>query len=273
MMIEQRIDFLHICETNERDNNFDINKSKAHIKYLTPFNNEFSNSFFIINNPNKEKLGGGSCIIMTERLHNHLESTKIIQQGRYISNVFNFKNKKKFYIHSIYLPNLEPDHQDTYRSVTKSLFETLNQQPNKVGHVTLILGDFNINDLYKIKPSLKNKNLDFLKNCIYHNRQNRDIVQLILQHFDMVHLGEKFNQKQMPTFYHVDITKTPSTIDYIFGSKNLCNQITEFIILDNNNWYTSDHKVVLTSIDHPNANLNKSKKFFNLSRDISNHED
>ncbi|PKK71531.1 hypothetical protein RhiirC2_778277 [Rhizophagus irregularis] len=53
MMIEQHIDFLHICETNEHDNNFDISKSKAHIKYITPINNEFSNIFFIINNPNE----------------------------------------------------------------------------------------------------------------------------------------------------------------------------------------------------------------------------
>ncbi|PKK65495.1 hypothetical protein RhiirC2_786076 [Rhizophagus irregularis] len=165
MMIEQHIDFLHVCETNERDNNFDISKSKAHIKYITPIDNEFSNTFIIINNPNETNLGGGSCIIMTERLHNHLESTKIVQQGRYITNVFNFKNKKKFHIHSIYLPDLDK-HKEIHHNITKSLFELLIQQPNKINHVTLILGDFNISNLYTIKSSLKNKNIEFLKNCI-----------------------------------------------------------------------------------------------------------
>ncbi|CAG8779511.1 13538_t:CDS:2, partial [Rhizophagus irregularis] len=33
LMVVNKIDFLHVCETNERDNNFDISKSKAHLKY------------------------------------------------------------------------------------------------------------------------------------------------------------------------------------------------------------------------------------------------
>ncbi|PKY60996.1 hypothetical protein RhiirA4_485395 [Rhizophagus irregularis] len=70
LMITHKIDFLHVCETNERDNNFDIAKSKAHIKYPVPFNNDFCKSFFIINNPDKNKTGSGSRLIISEQLHN-----------------------------------------------------------------------------------------------------------------------------------------------------------------------------------------------------------
>src|SRR5947199_294211 len=81
---ENHINFLHICETNERDNNFNMAQSKAHIKYITPVSNNFANTFFIINNPNENKTGGGSIIIISEKLHNHLESTELLRQGRYI---------------------------------------------------------------------------------------------------------------------------------------------------------------------------------------------
>ncbi|PKY63552.1 hypothetical protein RhiirA4_492920 [Rhizophagus irregularis] len=47
LMVIKKIDFLHLCETKERDNNFDIAKSKAHIKYKVPFNNDFSNNYTI----------------------------------------------------------------------------------------------------------------------------------------------------------------------------------------------------------------------------------
>ncbi|PKY56028.1 hypothetical protein RhiirA4_475997, partial [Rhizophagus irregularis] len=175
MMLDEHIDFLHVCETNERDNNFDISKSVAHIKYTTPSHHEF-------------------C-------------------------------------------------------------------------------DFNINNLYMIKPSLQNKNLDYLKKCILDNSQDKNILKLILEYFDMVHIGEKFNHKISPTYYSADTNKIPSTIDYIFGSQNLCNKTTEFKILDSTEWYTSDHRIISISIDHPNTNLVKNKKFFNISRDSSNHED
>ncbi|PKY59639.1 hypothetical protein RhiirA4_515966 [Rhizophagus irregularis] len=78
LMVTHKIDFLHICETNERDNNFDITKSKAHIKYPVPFNNDFCKFFFIINNPDENKMGSGSRLIISEQLHNQLESTVIL---------------------------------------------------------------------------------------------------------------------------------------------------------------------------------------------------
>ncbi|PKY63325.1 hypothetical protein RhiirA4_491825, partial [Rhizophagus irregularis] len=76
LMVIKKIDFLHLCETKERDNNFDIAKSKAHIKYTVPFNNDFCKSFFIINNPDKTSTGSGSRLIISEQLHNQLEITR-----------------------------------------------------------------------------------------------------------------------------------------------------------------------------------------------------
>lgn len=91
MMVFHRIDFLHICETNERDNNFDLAQSKAHVRYETPSgDNKSPKIFYIINNSNENKTGGGSIIIISQQLHNHLESTEILQQGRYITTTFNF---------------------------------------------------------------------------------------------------------------------------------------------------------------------------------------
>ncbi|PKK64312.1 hypothetical protein RhiirC2_787683 [Rhizophagus irregularis] len=123
----QQIDFLHICETNnERDNNFSLAQSKAHIRYEAPSNSNNSpfKIFYIINNPNENKTGGGSTLIMTQQLHNHLESTTLLIKGRYIYTTFNFKNKTKIFIHSIYLPNLELKHKELYKNIIIELFTT-----------------------------------------------------------------------------------------------------------------------------------------------------
>lgn len=97
-MIENQIDFLHICETNEQDANLNSSQSKAHIKYVAPIPNNFSNIFYIINNPDRVTTGSGSAIIVSENLYKHLEKTKILVQGRYIFMTFNFKNKTKLHI-------------------------------------------------------------------------------------------------------------------------------------------------------------------------------
>ncbi|PKY55775.1 hypothetical protein RhiirA4_475469 [Rhizophagus irregularis] len=271
MMVNDHIDFLHVCETNERDSNFSISQSKAHQQVHYPGSGTSQKLFYIINNPNKHKTGGGSILIISKQLHDHLESTNILQQGRYIRTIFNFKNKTKFYIHSIYLPSLENKHLEVYRNIATELFNELHKQPKKANHVTFLLGDFNIPNLQRIKRSLESKDLNYLKNCINNNTNDRNIMQLIIQHFNLVHIGQKFGHQDTPTFFSGDVNKNPSTIDYIFGSPNLSNNIIEFSITDTSLYYSSDHRLVKISMEHPNEGF-KSFKSFSKSRDPSNHE-
>ncbi|PKY62338.1 hypothetical protein RhiirA4_488645 [Rhizophagus irregularis] len=98
-------------------------------------------------------------------------------------------------------------------------------------------------------------------------------MELIIQKFDLVHIGGQFGHNTTPTFYSSDINKRLSTIDYFFGSKNLCNKVTEFNVFDTNfNYYSSDHRLVLISIDHPSANLSKNANYYSLSRDLPIHD-
>ncbi|CAB5192257.1 unnamed protein product [Rhizophagus irregularis] len=264
MMVFYRIDFLHICETNERDNNFNLAQSKANIRYEAPSqNNESSKIFYIINNPNENKTGGGSIIIISQQLHNHLESTVILRQGRYITTTFNFRNKTKFFIHSIYLPSLGPKHKDLYRNIISDLFSTLSKQPTKQNHVTLLLGDFNINNLYQRKIS---KGYAHLEKCLADNTNDTNIMHLIIQQFNLTNLAEKFGHLRTPTFIPGDTNKNPSVIDYIFGSNNLCNRLLEFKVSNlYQKYYTSDHNILMVSLDHPNGYV-KKRNYNNFSK-------
>ncbi|PKY33742.1 DNase I-like protein, partial [Rhizophagus irregularis] len=279
MMAHHCIDFLHICETNERDNNFSLVQSKAHIRYVSPSPKDDSpyKTFYIINNPNENKMGGRSTLIMTQQLHNHLESMTIKIKGRYIYTTFNFKNKTKIFIHSIYLPHLELKHKTLYKDIIIELYSTLSKQPTKQNHVTLLLGDFNIRDLNQKKISVK-RTL-FSKQYIEDHSTDSNIMHLILQHFNLINLADKFGLSTAPTHIPSDSNKQPSVIDYIFGSKNLCNKTLNFKILnmvdDEFNDYNSDHNLLMVSIDHPNEyiRVHSNNNYSKLRASSSNDND
>ncbi|RGB23122.1 hypothetical protein C1646_774980 [Rhizophagus diaphanus] len=214
---------------NEHDNNFNITQSKAYMKYILPN----------VNNSNELKTKGGSLIILSEQLHKHLKITEILHQRHYIIMTFNFKNKSKIHVHSIYLSNYKIKHQTTFNEIITKLYNCLDKQLSKYNHTTLLLGDFNISQLSQ-QVSL------------------RDIIGRDY----LINLSTKFGLKNELTHYPGDLNKSSLVIDYIFGLQNLCNSITEFNIL-NENFYFSDHSIIKISIDHPNANLirNKNSKF------------
>ncbi|PKK62687.1 hypothetical protein RhiirC2_790008, partial [Rhizophagus irregularis] len=191
---------------------------------------------------------------MTQQLHYHLESTTLMIKERYIYTTFNFKNKTKIFIHSIYLPNLELKHKELYKNIIIELFTTLSKQPIKQNHVTLLLGDLNIRNPNQKKNFIKGSS--YSKQYIEDYSTDSNIMHLILQHFILTNLAEKFEQSTTPTFVSSDINKQPSVIDYIFGSKNLCNKTLEFKILDivkdKDKFYSSDHNLLMVSIAHPN---------------------
>lgn len=47
-MIENQIEFLHVCETNEIVPNFDLSKSKSHITIKAPVPNNFTKESHLI---------------------------------------------------------------------------------------------------------------------------------------------------------------------------------------------------------------------------------
>ncbi|PKK55854.1 hypothetical protein RhiirC2_801327, partial [Rhizophagus irregularis] len=105
-------------------------------------------------------------------------------------------------------------------------------------------------------------------------------MHLILQHFNLTNLADKFGQSTMLTYVSSDINKQPSVIDYIFGSKNLCNKTLEFKILDivkdKEKHYSSDHNLLMVSIAHPNEYIkshsnNKYSKQKDNSLNNNNH--
>ncbi|PKK62729.1 hypothetical protein RhiirC2_870059 [Rhizophagus irregularis] len=84
----------------------------------------------------------------------------------------------------------------------------------------------------------------------------------------------------MLTFISSDPNKQLSVIDYIFGSKNLCNKTLEFTIIDivndSNRPYSSDHNILKVSIAHPNEYIrsrsnNKYSQQIDNPLNINNH--
>uniref|UniRef100_U9SWI5 Endonuclease/exonuclease/phosphatase domain-containing protein n=1 Tax=Rhizophagus irregularis (strain DAOM 181602 / DAOM 197198 / MUCL 43194) TaxID=747089 RepID=U9SWI5_RHIID len=104
-------------------------------------------------------------------------------------------------------------------------------------------------------------------------------MHLILQHFNLINLADKFGLSTAPTHIPSDSNKQLSVIDYIFGSKNLCNKTLNFKILnmvdDEFNDYNSDHNLLMVSIDHPNEyiRVHSNNNYSKLRASSSNDND
>ncbi|CAB5165461.1 unnamed protein product [Rhizophagus irregularis] len=139
-MMEHDIDCLFICETNIVDPNFSPTLKTAWQKIIAPIYNNSNNIFYFINNPDLEHRGSDSTFILTEKLHRHLQTTKILDHGRCIKITLNFKNHKIFNIYGIYLPSGKDKSNEHIKktrlnNICKILFDDITKQ----NHVTTLI--------------------------------------------------------------------------------------------------------------------------------------
>ncbi|CAB4427837.1 unnamed protein product [Rhizophagus irregularis] len=270
-MINNEIDCLFVCETNIVDPNLSSTLKTAWQKIpAPPDNNSFCNEFYFTHNPDPAHRGSGCTFIMTQSLHRHLQTTKILEKGRLTKLSFNFKNKKTFNIYGIYLPSLSGNAVDNsktlkFNNICKVLFDDIITTRSSSHNYSAILGDFNINYEKKIKNNNKSISYNEAIQKINHNQLKPWMCYHILKLLNFSNVAANFNKESEATWFSsVAGSTTTTTIDYIWASQNLNDIITSFHI--SKPTYSSDHAVILFSTEHPN-NFFFDERSFSRSRD------
>ncbi|CAB4420074.1 unnamed protein product [Rhizophagus irregularis] len=267
-MVLHNIDCLFICKTNIVDPNFSVFLNTAWQKIIAPFDNG-KHIFYTINNPDLEHRGSGSVFILTKKLHQHLQSTVILEHGRCIKLTLSFKNRKKINIYGIYLPPTKGNDNEhikiaKFNQICKTLFEDINKEKSRDHLYETILGDFNIN--YKKYILGNNKSISYLDALqkIKNNKLELWMCYKVLKTMNFDNVALMFNKELEPTWFPpVNSNKIPTTIDYIWVSTNLKEITSHFHILRSS--YSSDHAVLMFAFPHPNNDF-INQKSFNKSR-------
>ncbi|CAB4438231.1 unnamed protein product [Rhizophagus irregularis] len=272
-MILHNIDCLFVCETNIVDPNFSPSLNTAWQKVIAPFNHN-KHIFYVVNNPDLEHRGSGGIFILTKKLHQHLQSTVILEQGRCIKLTLNFKNRKIFNIYGIYLPSTSGNNDHVkiaarFNNVCRILFEDIFKEKSRDHLYETILGDFNIN--YKKHILNNNKSVSYLE-ALQKTKNNKLELWMcykILKILNFDNVASMFNKVLEPTWFPpVNSNKSPTTVDYIWVSTNLKEIISQFQISRSS--YSSDHAILMVAFPHPNNDFINHKSF-DKSRNQTNN--
>lgn len=253
-MITLHIDLLHVCETNEIDGNFSSSNSKASYYYPTPIPNSFSKGFYIIANPHPSTRGGGSKLIISSHLHKHLQQTTILVPGRMIALKFSFKYNTSFSIITTYLPS---SHDNTYNEMCHELYKFLKVHNFSNRHYFILLGDFNIP--IHTKKHKMSTNIAASFPTLKEKSEWNDRLLFTLLHEHLINVASPFQKTHINTHFPDDTNKQPSTIDYIFASKNAILDLIHFDVTPRQ--YSSDHRLLLSSWINP-TNFCKDRKAY-----------
>lgn len=117
-MYMEKISLLFICEINLINSNSNLANHNATKTITLPEDNdnpEKMTKYIICHNPAPIHRGSRYALIIEESLYKHLQSLKIVLQGRAIESTFSFKNNTKLQILSIYIPasGFKPNAKET----------------------------------------------------------------------------------------------------------------------------------------------------------------
>ncbi|CAB5168428.1 unnamed protein product [Rhizophagus irregularis] len=269
-MMEHDIDCLFVCETNIVDPNFSPTLKTAWQKIIAPIHNNSNNTFYFINNPDLEHRGSGSTFILTEKLHKHLQTTKILDHGRCIKITLNFKNHKIFNIYGIYLPSGKDKSNEHIKktrlnNICKILFDDIAKTKSRDHTYTTIMGDFNIN--YSKEILKKGKSISYIDamDKIKNNQLEQWMCYKILKLLNFTNIATTFKKESEKTWFSSCTSSASSTtVDYIWASNNLNDIIIDFNLTRTT--YSSDHAMLMFTFEHPNNSFVNLKNF-NKSRD------
>ncbi|GES83764.1 ribonuclease H-like domain-containing protein [Rhizophagus clarus] len=235
-MFNNNIHIFHICETkskikitsNDSAQTTQKNFKITNLPFIPITNTNSTIHFFSIDNFINDDLnrGAGNSIIISELLKNHLTYISSFN-GRIISLQFTFPKNITLNIIGTYLPPLSTEAK--YKNVMPECLKELRrltslQSWNLHKNLNILLGDLNI---------------DWNKDSA-----RRTHAKTLAQLLKEKHLKDCFHTLLTETEHTFHSGTTATTIDYIYGNKNVINNIANLTNNNSNPFYSSDHNII-----------------------------